>query len=334
MTIVIAAEKPSTSSILAPYARKHWPSADICFIHTIPYLHFLFDYPRGLKWSDYPWIGNPQYKAVGWAEGRWRPQRVTSAGELQDRDFSDEDLVSAEEIIFACDPDHTGALAFSTLLQLKLGNDSWQNRPSLWLRSLAPDDVEKTFGFMPRFIDAAGHLLRYGEAKRYIDFNWNANALAVLGRTARITGLAEDAPPMSKYALQLLFSLRDSNSISVGQAIENMSRWPGTGKYGRMAENFGSEASRTTIVSNLVDAELLKQMKIQLDAKRFSTHIEVAPKGHEYLRLLHPDCADLDLPFRISEWCLQGLEVSKPKIDRYIRTFFGKQIRYLSRMSK
>jgi hypothetical protein len=47
------------------------------------------------------------------------------------------------------------------------------------------------------------------------------------------------------------------------------------------------------------------------------------------LNRLHPDCEDPDLPFRLHAWCEAGA-AAKPAIDRYIKTFFGKQKRFMA----
>jgi hypothetical protein len=56
----------------------------------------------------------------------------------------------------------------------------------------------------------------------------------------------------------------------------------------------------------------------------------VTDAGRETIKRLHPGYCDPDLPFRINQWSVEGLLVSRPAIDRYIRTFFGRQMRYPS----
>lgn len=49
--------------------------------------------------------------------------------------------------------------------------------------------------------------------------------------------------------------------------------------------------------------------------------------GAVTLSHLHPDCQDMDLPGRMNEWQNQW-PASRGKIERYLRTFFGKQLRF------
>ena len=53
----------------------------------------------------------------------------------------------------------------------------------------------------------------------------------------------------------------------------------------------------------------------------------LSAQGQAFLDLLHPGCCDQDLPGRMRQW-EQEWPVSRPKIERYLRTFFGKQKRF------
>lgn len=53
----------------------------------------------------------------------------------------------------------------------------------------------------------------------------------------------------------------------------------------------------------------------------------ISARGQALLESLHPDCEDPDLPYRLDTWVRDG-EASLPAMDRYIRTFFGKQLRF------
>ncbi|MCY1418116.1 hypothetical protein D9M71_336650 [compost metagenome] len=59
-----------------------------------------------------------------------------------------------------------------------------------------------------------------------------------------------------------------------------------------------------------------------------NNHISLSPRGTAFLELLHPDCADPDLPARLEAW-QRDWPSAKEKMHRYLRTFFGKQVRYM-----
>ena len=52
--------------------------------------------------------------------------------------------------------------------------------------------------------------------------------------------------------------------------------------------------------------------------------------GRAFLEKLHPDCEDPDLPFRLSEW-QHDPATGHAKAQRYLRTWFGKQKRFMNR---
>ena len=152
-------------------------------------------------------------------------------------------------------------------------------------------------------------LYDYARTKRYFEYQWTNNAHAVLSTNGQ-------AP--SKFGLQLLYFLRGQPIASESALMQCMHRWIGTGKYppGEM----GSAASRIAVVEHLRAMGMVSIPECQ--------GIALSHGGQAFLAGLHPDCEDLDLPQRLVRWCQAGFEASKPGIDKYIRTVFGKQLRF------
>jgi len=124
---------------------------------------------------------------------------------------------------------------------------------------------------------------------------------------------------MGKNSLQILYWMRAQQGVQVVQEftlLQLMERWKGTGRYGEC--EMGSPASRGPIFMTLLNAGLLERRGSDLD---------ISDAGLEFLNLLHPDCEDQDLPARLHEW-QSDWPNSKPKMERYIRTLFGKQLRF------
>lgn len=342
MNILIVSEKPSLSRSIAPTARTHWPTDDITFVHAVPYGNIKFSYPRGMRMQDYPLVSNPKNSIASWAEWACAPLVLAADGTLAPTGMSDALFTSADLIVSACDPDHTGAIAFDVLMRVVFGDDRGLECPALRLCSLDEASVKKAFADLQPFWKACGTSLEYGLVKRYFDWNWNVNSLAVLGEVLRRAGAPADAPSLSKYSLQLLYALRNKLPRAEGPIISLMTKWPGTGRYtyalGEWRPRVGSPASVAQILQNLVDAGLLAQLLPAgwmgpLDEYRSPPYrLTVSDRGRALLELLHPDCEDPDLPFRLDAWCQQG-SAAKPAIDRYIRTFFGKQMRFAGRGS-
>ncbi|MEX3983787.1 hypothetical protein AB4Y45_32915 [Paraburkholderia sp. EG287A] len=355
MNILIVTEKPSVSQAIAPLARKHWPFDNITFVHANPYGNIQFSYPRGLKLREYPLVTEPRNRLALWESWLCAPFVMGADGSLAKGVMSAELFTAAERIVCACDPDATGAVAFDVLMTEVLGSGHADNCATLELYALDAASIEYAFANMKPYVEVCARGRAAGRVKRYFDWNWNVNSLAIFGMVQRNAGVVPTAPPLSKYALQLLYGLRSRQPMTEGKIVWLMKHWPGTGKYspsGRGDGEMGGPASRTPIIENLLAAGCLARIvdsagdpripasRMQIieklvDAGRIAPSADVArtvyvvsPLGHVLLNSLHPDCEDPDLPFRLDAWCAKG-EESKPAIDRYIRTFFGKQLRYM-----
>lgn len=331
MKVTIVAEKPSVARCIAPFARRHWPDAHLSFINANPYGNFKFAYPRGISWADYPLISEPRHKLTAWAEWHCAPVAYGTGDTLETIAMSPDLLSDADLIVHACDPDHTGAVSFAILMETIFGDQRALDCPTLNLYAIDDQSILKGLAETRSFGEIFAATLDYGRVKRYFDWNWNVNALAILGETARRVGVPNDAPPVSKYALQLLYGLNKRQPMKEGHIMSLMDKWQGTGRYDRTKgfdywpPALGSCASRLDIVENLIKAELLEYVE---------RVIHLSDKGKAFLTALHPDCEDADLPFRLDAWGQQGITAAKPAIDRYIRTFFGKQKRFLDITAK
>lgn len=337
MKVLIVSEKPSVTRALAPSARMYWPTADITFVHAVPYGNFKFVYPRGLRMQDYPHVSEPVHGLVSWSRWNCRPFVMDARGDLSAAPMSVDHFTDADLIVYACDPGHSGAVAFDVLMAVVFRDDRAKDCPAMRLAALDEQAIRLALVDMKPFNQVAARSLEYGHTKRYFDWNWNVNALAVLGDAARRAGVPAEAPPLSKYSLQVLYALRDQLPLQEGQIVRLMTEWPGTGRYtyapGQWPPSVGSAASSAQIVQNLVDAGLLAQLLPEGwmgPLEKYVTPpiwLTVSPRGRTLLQLLHPDCEDADLPFRLDAWCDIGAS-AKPAIDRYIKTFFGKQLRF------
>ena len=343
LNILIVTEKPSLSKIIAPACRAHWPAANITFVHAVPYGNFRFRYPRGLKLQDYPLVCEPVYQLNKWDTWFCPPFVMGADGSLSKTAMSEELFTQADEIVFACDPDYGGAVAFDVLMAAVFGDNRALACPALIIIGVDQASIERAFAQIPAFGPSCRERLEYGRVKYYFDWNWNVNALVILGEAQRAAGVPANAPPLSKYALQLLYALRNEQPLNEplkdGPLVHRMANWPGTGRYrhlqGHWHNRLGSVASRQEIINNLVAAGLLDRTFLEMTRplREFESPpstLALSERGHALLARLHPDCEDPDLPFRLGAWCEKGVE-SKPAINRYIKTFFGKQKRFNAR---
>lgn len=338
MNIVLITEKPTISRMLGHYAQAHWPEATIYMVSLVPYTNLRLVYPHGLKWSDYPVIDTPRSAKASW--DRWVGYSYTMKDGLPVEIKLSQALFSqADEIIYACDPDATGAVSFHTFMRLQFGDDRAMDCPSLCLADLSSEALQRAFMTIMPFGQRFARHLDAGLTKRYFDWHWNSNALAILQESAEFAGVPREAFPLSKYGLQLLYALRRyetqhelrkrTGPFHEVELIKLMQNWTGTGHHApRAGVSLGSPASYAKIIDNLLAIGHLQRMPDDI------TQCRLTPQAHAYLATLHPDCEDPDLPFRIDDWCQAGLEASKPAINRYIRTWFGKQERFLAKLKR
>lgn len=316
---VFVVSKPSVARLLAPYLVAHVgdPARRIFIVPTMYVGLYRFDLPRGVSMRDYPFISEPRWTPRSeYARGVWE----VVGGLIQPFDAAIPDvMVAASSICFAADPDASDAANFHVLLSQAVGESAATARhAAIMLRSLDDASIRKALAAGGTTQDDDFIALREsGLAKRFFDYNYIANSLAVM-RKALDTAGAFDHGTVSKFALQLLYALRKWGRLKWGDAIARMASWEGTGRYALQGLGMGSAASRVGIVENLCAAGF---------AVEGEGSVAISAAGLRFLDQLHPDCCDPDLPFRLERWQQEWPE-SKPKMERYLRTFFGKQKRY------
>ncbi|MCE7534227.1 hypothetical protein [Acinetobacter nosocomialis] len=325
-TIVYIVEKPPVAKELAPHLLLKYPSEIIYIIPTLYIGLYQFNYPRGLKYTDTPFIGTPKWKPRIFEHFPNPVFEIQSNGSSVFKKSSKtpkEILNMADQIIFAADPDSSGVIAFHTLLKECLGEaNAVIKRDALLLKSLSFEAIQQTINYPYNTLDEWYIQARnFGLAKRFFDYNFNANSLILFGEILRKLGVNTNNYIMSKYSLQVLYDLLN-NPEKNGDYFKKMSiDWVGTGRYEK--GQIGSAASRHALIENLLGNGLIETI---------DGVFHVSTLGQAFLKSLHPDCQDADLPFRINEWMLTWPD-SQPKIERYIKTFFGKQKRFADKSS-
>jgi hypothetical protein len=107
-----------------------------------------------------------------------------------------------------------------------------------------------------------------------------------------------------------------------------MRNWQGTGKYpvsSLAGARFGLGAVefQNYALHTLVDRRLVEEA---------DDRYTLSEEGEAFLDVLHPDCEDPDQPFRTAAWTNLPYQEAEAAIGRYIRTFFGKQRRFIGKL--
>jgi len=160
--------------------------------------------------------------------------------------------------------------------------------------------------------------------KNKFDYWWNSNSAIVLSEAAKFAGLEAD-PVISKYEALLMQHLDvtfKNSEFFESDLIRMMHRWVGTGKF--KGEDFDYWYG---LVSTSERGRIVKQMQYRGFLSDSNGSLSITEKGRDFLRLLHPRSLDLDLPFRVEAWRI-GQGGGEATAKRYIRTFFGRQLRH------
>jgi hypothetical protein len=345
---IIFTDKPYVARACAPFLTQRYSperALVVCLSLAGP---LQFRYPRGYAYADYPAVSEPQYEYYdapylrarsladyeAWARERpveGVPHRPPIASmplvDVQDA------IRQARRFVYSGDPSPSPAHGCFRLLEFLGVEDARRRTEAYILSDLSDKGLSKVFGAgsTPQSLDYLLHLNESGKVKRYFDWNWNHNALVVLGSALRAVGLPADVV-ISKYELQLLYFLtnnpvsRETSPWTEGRIVHAMSHWKGSGKYAER-QYLGSAASRDAIIQHLIQKEFIGKRPV---ADRANT-LFVTARAQSFLSFLHPDCEDPDLPVRIDGWMEAGFDASRPAIDRYIKTYFGKQKRFYAK---
>lgn len=297
--------------------QQHHPDDEVSFIFVSPFGTRLLDVPRDLPLSQVPVLSEPRWKL---------DVRQTHSG----RDFYvsidlPSALSQADVLICATDDSYGGTFNFVNLLRhhgIPLTDDIMRWR----ITSLVDVDLDRSLQEMvPITHPDVMHQVRQGEARRYFDYNFAINALPVLGMLLRRAGAPASANFVSKNGLQMIQHLvrEDASPMTRESLMRLMSEWPGSGKYGD--HPMGSSMSHAKIIDDLRDAGLLQALPDDEDQPLL---LEVTTAGRAFVASLHRGMKDPDLPHRMARWADEW-PASKPNIDRYLRTMWGRQKRGL-----
>lgn len=278
---------------------------------------FVFDYPSKLSWHEYPLWREARYIL---APGSQYGVSVNGDGTFT-RTMVDYAELEPQPILELPDADRAGYMASRRLMTHLRGlGKVTQSHGVRALVSLANTDIARTLN-MP-LEDAYVQAQCYeGQLKADFDFSFLVNAAGLLTRCYHAVGGDLPNPVFSKYTIQTLYALRNAGHPTVGELVHLMAGWKGTGKHINRHVSLGGAASRGPLIYSLLYMGLATQTNQRLS---------LTPRGEALLTTLHPDCEDADLPFRLEEWMTKP-EAGRVAAQRYMRTWFGKQKRFMDR---
>lgn len=329
MHIAFVTEKPFIARLIAPYAQHAFPDATLSFPVVWPIGLYGPTLPRGLSWRDYPHIAPFDVERFTFrrgALGMSEPPvgQLTPSGELafeRGCERVEAALRSADRLVVLGSDDSLYHVDVARRMALGEGLAPGEVRPIFALDASAIQTA--LAGQRPGEEAWARGMVARGQVRRYFDHQFAVNSLAVLGKTLDETAF------ISKYQLQTLYLLAHLGPLTEGETIQAMAQWTGTGRYAMDGEmdglGLGTAMSRAAILEQMVSRGWVDQHPREGQQGRT---LSLSERGWSVLERLHPGCEDPDLPFRLHLWAERGLGESQGAIDRYIRTFFGRQKRF------
>jgi hypothetical protein len=318
---IVLVEKPSIARTVHATVSAHLRTSNLLYVVAGPYgVPLAFDYPSGLRWDQYPFIGEPQYRES--SPGAWSALAADGFGELQ-RLTLDVATLSELPVLRIAELDgssiHAMWLVFEHLVRVGAARESLG---TLVLRGLAPSDIARAMK-EPIQADAHDALLEVGKFRRWFDFNFTVNATGLFGKALKVADVEALGLVHSKYLVPMLYAVRTLGPMTDGHLVHALGRWAGTGRYAPSTARIGGPASVQPLMDRLLAAGLLE--KVEGVGKDLYA---VSVAGSRFLAALHPDCDDPDFAFRYERAFGDDLpDVSKAR--KYLVTYFGRQKRFL-----
>lgn len=341
---LLIAEKPQLAKVLH---ENNLIEHDTEIVFTFSIGLWRYTIPR-LSFTDIPFTSIPDEVR----HQSYKPRNVLLGVDGKTKFFVSEDATNAEyetalndlveylrgqigqykEIICAVECDRTGYGSAKQLLD-KLGWTCDSDVPvhCLYITATDKGSLEKAWAARTDNTWHSGSLAeKLAEqqlAKKIFDYWWNANSSIVFSELSKWSGLIA-SPLISKFELMLICILAAQLSpISACEILRLMDEWKGSGKYkDDRCHGIGTAMSRIPILESAIQRGALT-LSVDNGEKVYS----LSSAGRVFVSQLHNKTFDPDLPFRLNEWLIS---CNYDAMSRYIRTVFGRQIRYQRKLER
>ena len=313
-----------------------------------------FVYPNNLKYKDLPFTKEPEYRLeTGFSEhngSKYPFMRFYKCNEDLCFNASNElphsnmlslesrrsFLNSFDKIVLSGDANGSGEFGARLFLRL-CGVEDDDIRIQRMIMA-GGTDKKSIAGFWSNLYTLQDEIpmqfQNRARTKRYFEYNFNMMSNVVFSDLLRHIGVSNQSRTFTKYQLMMIHILSKNPGITTSEAMYLMSNYRGTGLFHKYLSGIGSAASRSQILENLADLDLIDVSR-NADCSYFrlvgKSPIHLSEKGLRLLNSLHKKTFDPDLPLRLGDWGANFSEENFSKIDRYLKTLFGKQIRHQSK---
>lgn len=350
MKIAIIAESFNAAAALLPVMGEIHPSLyEVPPITVVPRLWGART--RGVKWVEFPVSGDLDIGSVV-LTSYWPCQTMMHPDDINWPPLSDEPKPTEDEtasrirdadIIYVADDEGILGIHLMHLALQRVFPEGYKERRIVYTRlrecETFPcvgdkrENARRILANAPSAQEVMDEYLDYSRTMNRFLTLYQFNSQRIFWRVTLDISLPIFWPNHSR--LQFLYALRRRGTVDFEEVCRWAREWKGTGKYQTGTTDW-LRMYPSSITAPYLGARLTLNGRFDynLVAERFgpgSTKVRLTDNGERFLSALHPDCEDPDMPFRVHEWCLMPREEANQRMDRYIRTFFGKQKRFMSR---
>ena len=343
-TTLVIIEKQSQKEILekSNIFIDYLTDKEYDFLETLSFVPFTFKYPKNIKYKEYPKSNNLEYKLNSSLVNF--NQKILNQYEKLNKDY----LLSFDELFLAPDFDHTGIYSVYLILENILGPD-WKSlfKKIHYLKFISFDKKTINNEILQVIFDdnynssiekKFDRLYEYAKIKRYFEYNYNINSNIFFKEVFvklinsyinkeddffknRISSLIEgEIPTFTKYIIMTFHIIAEdfNYNVKLNDLLSYIQKYEGSGKYSEYTNcSIGSPASVGLIIKRLEELAL-----IDISDKGL---VRFTDLGIQFHSLLHNKTFDVDLPFRIKNWCSSNFNEAIIGIDKYIYRYFSYQ---------
>jgi hypothetical protein len=330
--MLVIVEKPVVANAVHAHLAALFPTEQFTYLAANAFgWPFVFDFPTKLSWHEYPVWHDASYRLN--PKAQW--QMTQQDGKLM-RSQVDYLRLMRQDVITIADASRSAILATNRLVKhLQMLGKVDTSHGYRVLTSLVGQDIAKALT-TPISEELVSKTCLAAQLKSDFEFSFLVNASGLLTRSFYAAAGEHPNPVFSKYTMQVLYALNEMGPQAEGQVHTRLRKWKGTGRYPEMRASMGSAASRQALLDNLVQLGLatrsMQGPQSLGDKEAPSTVLSLTSLGSAFLDKLHPDCEDPDLPFRLELW-MEEPGAGRATAQRYLRTWFGKQKRFMSKMA-
>lgn len=326
--LLIYTEKPYISrhiiSKIMDEILEYGNGRQVKILHSLYFKGVQFNYPQNLSITDYPYIQEPSLQNFKLGDPSLLFPSEIKNSQIIPSTFEESDFFNVNEILFLTEPYHSN-IYFSSIFSNLLSQKINKTIPSSFVlvHDITKEDIISSFNNRTE-ISSLNNYLKIAKIKNFFNFNFNMNSHKFFGNILHNLNQNPNKIVISKYTLQVLLAIEDIltfSKVSEDDLLEILNNWKGTGLY-QTDTTVGDEISKNTIIQNLKNLNFIS-------FNNPNQNINLTESFNSFKSFLHPNCKDLDLPFKFKHWQTLNYSQAENLMSNYLSNIFNEQKQFL-----